>query len=188
MCEYYEITHEVEIENRWYLAEINDASGNELDPHLFQKGNTVTITQPLFVRPNQIGRPLDFTLTAFGVPIVSNKLGDIIYNSTSNLIQRIPVTIEPNVKGFEIINILKTIKCLDYNKTFVQRYDSKFGDPSLIGKVQFLSKITIEPVNPICDIFRLDEWKIIAIISGRLREILHSPNLTGMIFNCVCRK
>jgi len=184
MSNYYRLTFEPEIEKAWYLSKIM-YSDNEYIPDFYfisahrfnlESGRNVKVIQSVE------GYPVDFRLTAFGVPVVSKSFADVVQSFDGNAVQRIPVEIDYFQTDYEILNILDAQECIDDKQTYVQRYTAETNSDK-VGEIHFLGDIKIVPeAVKGHHIFRLDEWKIIIIVSNALKQALESNHFIGMRF------
>lgn len=181
MPEYYWLYHDPEITERWFLGTIKNLNAEKVLPITFTQGLPIDATQKFIVDRFMPGKPLDFTFQTHQVPIVRLAVADIMEKLEHDAVQRLPVTITPDLEGFEILNIIRAIDCLDIEKSQFER----FGDlhPEKQGQISVISKLRIlsELVNG-HHIFRLGEWKLAIIVSETLKSALEQEGFTGMIF------
>jgi len=185
MKKYYQLFFEVKIDGAWYLSEINDENGEGLLGSHFNQGKKFNQTTKLTVIPNVVGQPVDFRETSFAVPIVSEAFAKIVETFDPNAIQRIPVTVAPNITGFEILNILTKLDCIDYETTLLEKYtnDLHYMFPDKIGQIKGIFDLHVRPeIAKSHHIFRLSEYWVITIISEELKDALEEKNFTGMKF------
>ena len=91
MLSYYDMADDLYIPGRWHLRDpINDEG---CDPYAFTAGRPAHVRSRPNVEVQVPGVALDFTLTAFAVPIVSRRLAEAFTEVAGSAIQRIPVTV-----------------------------------------------------------------------------------------------
>lgn len=177
-----------EIKNAWELGEVIDQEGNEILSSNFTTGQIfpVDAAKKLSVVHKRCELPVDFQMTFLGVPIVSKALGTTIANLDGQNIQRIPVTVAPSHEGYEILNIINKLDCLDYEHTQVDRYTESWVRPDKRGKTRSLSNITIKAsLAEKHHIFRLAAWHVIVIVSNELKTVIDDKGFTGLSFSPV---
>jgi hypothetical protein len=173
---YFRLFFDVAIPNAWYLAEVKTDRGKEVLSSNFNQGQPFNNTINLHVVANVAGNPVDWRETAFGVPIASRAVSEAINRIAPESIQRIPVAVPPVESGFEIINILDTARCLDYERTMISR-------STLTGHISSLARIRIVPeAAQGLHIFRLSEFVHAIIVSDLMKTSLECCNFTGLQF------
>ncbi len=183
MMQYFRLTLEVEIKGAWYLSEIVDEQGKEVLASRFNHGKVFDFAKKLTVLPNVVGNPVDFRETSFAAPIVSSAFVAVVESFDPTAIQRIPVIVAPSTTGYEILNILTMLECLDYELTDVERYTNEYVFPEKLGQIKSLLNIRIRPeVAEGHHIFRLAEWWVVTIVSEALKNALEEKRFTGMKF------
>jgi hypothetical protein len=190
--EYFILQFDIELPSIWYLGDIKNDKGEYIIAGKFTNGvpfdrnNHGKILVEQFVD----GKPIDYTQTYLGVPIISERLAETIQSVDKNAIQCLPIEIfgsfddnKVTLTGFEILNIALKLNCIDMTQTIVQRYTENHGSPNKIGKISSLSNIRI-----ISDkakghhIFRLAEWSVKIVVSEYLKDKLLEEGCSGMKF------
>lgn len=183
MANYYRLTLEVEIEDAWYLSEIANENGKKVSEAYFNQGKYFDHLTKLTVLPNVSGKPVDFRETSFGVPIVSSGLAETVEKLDLRAIQRIPVTVAPSITGYEILNILAILDCVDHEQTTIEYYTEKEAPPRLTGRVKLMQNIVLKPDKiEGHHIFRLAEKWVVIVVSEALKKALEEKKFTGMKF------
>jgi hypothetical protein len=181
MSSFYRLSEEVAIIGRWFLAEIRDEDGKEVLNNNFCAATTYFGSKKLTVFQSTKGHGPDFSMTAFGVPIVNKAFADVVMSMAPTAIQLLPVEVDGAGDGFYILNIISEVACVDYEKTVVQRYTPDIDPPEMVGKIHSLYNITIHPdLASGYHIFRLEEWGAIIIISQELKDLFEQHRFTGM--------
>lgn len=184
MAEFYELFFEVRIKGAWYLSDVIDEDGHEVPGSHFCRGKYFDRTTKLTIVPNVMGRPVDFRETSFGVPIVSKSFANAVEKIDSSAIQRIPVTVAPSTNGYEILNILPMLDCIDYDHTPLERWtEDGYILPEKVGRIKGIFKLRIRPEETNGHhIFRLAEYHSVISISKELKVALKEHGFTGMKF------
>ncbi len=181
MKSFYRLSSDIAIHGIWFLAEIRDEDGKEVLGINFSTAIPYFESKKLTVFQSTKGQGPDFSMTAWGVPIVSQAFADVVESMALTSIQLLPVEVDGAGDGFYILNVISKVACVDYEKTIVQRYTPDIDPPERVGKIHPLYNITINPELASGNhIFRLEEWDIILIISDELKETLEQQNLTGI--------
>ena len=201
---YFSLEDAVEIKNRWFLNGLRNSSGVVLDSQeltrghefaatnsirlsLRDKAQVVEVPFPLQLGMRRSGASLDFTFADFDLPVVSERVGNLLGAIAGPDIQRFPVRID-GVKGkFEIINVVRLIDCIDIRRSEIQWYEPDNDiRPDLAGKPEMITKLRIKSdvVNG-SDIFRLSDWKIALIVSDRVRSAFAKAKVSGVSFSQV---
>ena len=119
------------------------------------------------------------------MPVVREKIGDLIAKFAPSQIQRVPAKIDTieNEKAFEILNVIRSISCLDERRSDVVYWTEYDGRPDKIGQFRMITKLRIDPDRVGREhVFRIDGWKIALVISDQLRRELLASEVTGIHF------
>src|SRR5262245_16614006 len=116
---YFQVVDDFPPRGRWYLNGLRDSAGVRLDSRVFRYGSRVEtapqlclpsyegerrveIVPPLRVSRRREGRPLDFTLADFEVPVVTARVAELIARAGTRDIQRFPVRVDGCEDPYEI--------------------------------------------------------------------------------------
>ena len=183
MTQYFRLTLEVRIKGAWYLSTILDQEHEEILGSHFNQGKRFDKMTELTVIPNVVGKPVDFRETSFGVPIVSSTFANVVESLDPEAIQRIPVTVAPSTFGYEILNILTMLECIDHEHTLIEYYTEKDHVPEVVGRIKSIQHLTIRPdIVEGHHIFRLTERWTIIVVSEVLKKALEDSGFTGTKF------
>jgi hypothetical protein len=172
--------------DRWYLGAPKKENGEEIDPRIFTRGEPVAIRDDLYVPVDQGTRPLDFTLAAFDMPVVKTHVAAIIETCAAENIQRIPVFVGANLKGYEILNVLPKLKALNETHSEISYWRPEDGWPERVGEYSGVAKIVLKKdIVRGVRIFRLNGWEVPIIIDEVLQAALSEARVTGIQFRCV---
>src|SRR4051794_30578939 len=112
--QYFDLYDDVYIPNRWELGDLYDASGNKVHGSRFKMGVPVDFDGSLRISLRSLGTPLDFShLVGASVPIVSSRVAEILTNLAVNDIQILPAHIDSQPDRYYLVNIRRTVKCID---------------------------------------------------------------------------
>ncbi|MFN8411303.1 MAG: hypothetical protein U0Z26_02830 [Anaerolineales bacterium] len=183
MTEFYELFFQIEIKGAWYLSDVIDENGHEVLESRFCQGKYFDHVTNLTVIQNVIGKPVDFRETSFGVPIVSKAFADVVGKFDKKAVQRIPVMIAPSISGYEILNILTVLDCVDHKQSKIEYYTERDDPPKMVGHIKAIQNAHFNSdVVKGKHIFRLFEKLVKIIVSEDLKIELMKSKLTGMKF------
>ena len=203
---YYTLEDDLYCEGRWYLNRLCDCSGIELDSRIFCYGELVDVGPPIQAKtwkegipvaaypplkvlldPEMPGTPLDFTYTNANMPVATTPVATILASIAPQDIQRIPVLVESREQGYEIINVVRLIDCIDVERSEIQWYE-KGNDirPDLAGQPEMVIELVIDP-SRVGDhhIFRISGWEVEIVVSDVIKEALEKVYATGVGFRQV---
>jgi hypothetical protein len=177
---YFRLLDDLEIVGRWHLGEVRRGSRPALD---LWSGVKICTTETLSVDITHFGRPLEFCLTTFAVPVVANHLGQAILGLASSDVQLLPLEIRMN-HDYSALNVTRVISCLDDNRSEHTKWTERDHRPDLVGQYRMVTKLYLDksriPQN--VDIFRIDNWLIGLVVSDRLRGSMLSAGCFGARF------
>ena len=162
MREYFELEDDLGVPRRWYLNGISDSKGARFDPRYFRYGlrvelgpplkaslfnehTVVEVAPPLTVALGRDGEPLDFTFAAFGVPVVTARIGGLLSALDSEGIQRIPVNVESHGSNYEIVNVASRVACIEPERSNITWWTEGNGGPDKAGKPRMIIDLAINP-------------------------------------------
>lgn len=181
---YYQLTDDVHVAGRWHLDELM-ADGEDVSDS-FTDGCEVTVKGRLSASVGRAGRPLEFSLTSFAVPVVSTVLAEAIARVAGRSVQRIPLVV-PGFDGFEVLNATRIVKCLDERRSEFSKWKSTDHRADLAGQYREVGRLVIDPkrVPKGAHFFRLDGWSIALIVSERVKSAMESAGCLGACFEKV---
>jgi len=183
---YYEMVGSLDQEpDRWFLGEPTDTLGHEVDSRSFIAGVRVETPAPLRIQVYRDGMPLDFTFAAFDMPVVHRSLGELIERIAPGDVQRIAAHVGDR-GDFEILNMTRSIACVDESRTYIMRWGPRDGRPDKIGEYRMIDDLHIRPESAgSAPIFRILGWEIDLICSEALKQQIEARRLTGLKFRPV---
>jgi len=180
---YYRLHDDITKVNRWYLGDINyediwDFTSGRAD----LSGDFPAIR----VRLDKQGIELDYTETdADEVPIVSKRLADQLSNFLED-IQLIPIKVESTETNYFILNVKYKVGCLDEKRSIFQKFETNDEiRPDLAGDYKAVNPLFIDPDKVNRNIFRLDKYDIVIIVSEHVKNKLEKVELSGLKFNLI---
>jgi hypothetical protein len=183
---YFRLMDDVSVPGRWELGVPVDQQGRELDdPWMFKNGVPVHVDGRLEV-PIQIpGKPLDFSLAGIGVaPVVHVKVASLLKELAPEDVQLFPVDIDGQPDQFCILNVTRTVKCIDDEASEeVSYWTPEDGRPEKVGQYEGVHGLRIDPTKVgAARVFRTWGWTIALIVSEELKEALERIRATGTKF------
>jgi|SRR5581483_5158008 len=174
--------------NRWFLDEPVAEDGEEIDAREFISAVPYRGPRPRIVPIDEGGKRVAFNLAAFDMPVVSREVADAIERLSPGVCEHFPVLIDSHIDGYEILNVLPACRCVDENRTLIERWTEEDGRPDKVGQYRTMLNLTIDPTRVSGrDIFRVAGWEIALIVSGRLRRDLEQIKRLGLEFVPVTR-
>ncbi len=182
---YFDLSDDVEMPGRWHLRSPTDLQGRELeDPWIFKKGQPVPNPGRLRAPIARSGRPVDFTITGLGIPIVHVRVATLLAELAPEEVQSFPVEIEGQPDQFCVLVATKLIRCIDDKASEeVLIWTPEDGRPEKVGKYRDVSGMRIDP-SKVGDakVFRTWGWSIALIVREDIKDALERLGATGTWF------
>jgi hypothetical protein len=183
---FYQLSDEVEkAPNRWHIAEIVADGGTEPDFWSHSRYAGALLTAII----GREGRQLEFSLTSFGAnPVAARNLAAAIETVAGADVQRIPLIV-PGYAGFEVINTLRLVDCIDEQRSDEAIRWTEADDPFPQQKGQYRSiiglRIRPSAVPPGMHVFRPMGWKVALIVSAQVKKAMEVVGCFGARFEDV---
>jgi len=138
------------------------------------------------IDPGDGGRALDFSLTAFGLPIASVPLAEAIAKVAGNDIHLVPAQIK-GYGEYRFIQCLKVLDCVEESRSEFQTFNEDAPSPSRRGEYSDFSRLVVDParIPPGTNMFLLARWRVRPIVSGALKKVLDQSGDLGVNFTSV---
>ncbi|MCP3136881.1 imm11 family protein [Pyxidicoccus xibeiensis] len=182
---FYQLDDDVSAPGRWTLDNPTDARGEELEnPWQFTDGRALNLTGRLNVPVESAGRPLDFTLAGFSVPVIHVLLAELFTELAPGEVQLLPVDVDGQPEQFLILVATRLIQCIDDQRSAEVRYwRPEDGLPEKVGQYSAVHGMRIDPARVgEARIFRPEGWPGVLIVSEELKEALERIRATGVKF------
>jgi hypothetical protein len=172
--------------DRWYLASPTTSHGEYIDPRLFTQGKRIDMADGLYLAKRREGKPLDFTLADFDMPVVSDRLAALLLQHAKHHIQFIPVSVHGESSRYQILNVCANVSCIAEPETVVTRWGPDDGRPDKIGQL----RMVISPVMTADEydgqaIFRATGWQIMLLCHRGLASALISSGFSGLALSAL---
>jgi hypothetical protein len=181
--QFYNIELDEAARDVWYLASPTDHRGDEIDPRCFTQGAFYEGPPPVNVSIRYDGARAAFNLASFAMPVVSSLLADEVERLATSDIQRFPITVDSTITGFEILNVARTIKCVDEKRSYIMRWTEADERPDKVGQYRMVGNLTIDPSMPAgANIFRVKGWEVALLVSDDMKGALERVGTKGIAF------
>ena len=168
-------------EDRWYLASPCDLSGEEIDPRLFTQGKPVDMPADLHIAKRRRGRPLDFTLADFDMPVVSRRMAKLLLDAAQGCVQLLPAEVEDEEDEYFILNVTRTVRCISDPDSSVMRWQAGDGRPEKVGQYRMVANPVLTAASHAGEaMFRAAGWEIMLLASNTLARVLLKSGLSGL--------
>jgi hypothetical protein len=177
---YYRLTDNVYIEKRWHLGEVMHG---DIEP-LFKSGMPFRGTLSTCIHHGN--KPLQFCLTSFAVPIAHEGLAQAMALVAPHDLQRLPVDI-PGHPGYEVINVIRVLDCLDEPRSKVELYPPGYHRASLVGNYMTVEEPHMDAsrIPPGVHAFRVARWHASFIVSEVMKDAMERAGCEGATFTDV---
>jgi hypothetical protein len=182
---YFDLSDDVEFPGRWHLRSPTDLQGRELDdPWVFTDGTPIPDPGRLKAPIARPGRPVDFSITGLGIPIVHVRVAALFSELAPDEVQCFPVEIQGQPEQFCILVATRLIHCIDERASrYVEIWQPDDGRPEKVGEYRDVRGLRIDPSKAgDSKVFRTWGWPIALIVSEELKSTLERIGATGMKF------
>jgi hypothetical protein len=171
--------------DRWHLGSPVDERGEKLDPWQFKEGEHLELNcTPLF--PLAVpGRALDFTLTAFTIPLVTGRVVSLFERlGLLHEVQFLPARVEGHTEPYFILNALRVIRSIDDARCEeVLYWTPEDNRPDKTGEYRNVSGLKVDPaLVGDAHIFRPWGWRVVLIVSEPVKLAMEHAGLSGPKF------
>jgi hypothetical protein len=181
---YFDLMDDMRIPGRWLLGSPFDEQGQEIDPWQFDEGRVLALKGVPRFPVDVPGRPLDFSLAAFGIPVVHGRFVALFERLHIREVQFIPALVEGDAEPWFILNPLRVIRCIDDARCEeVQYWRPEDGQPEKEGEYQVVTGLRVDPTKVgEARIFRPWGWRVALIVAEELKQALEQEGITGTRF------
>src|SRR5690606_11731371 len=136
---YYKLVDRMDVPGRWHIGVLVDDEGWE--PSFLAGARFVG--RRLTASDDGSGSAVDFSLTSFGVPIVSEGLRSDLESLAGDDVQWVPVSVSGRV-GYFVLNVLRLVRCLDESRSEFVKWTVGDGRPDRVGGYRSVSKPVLD--------------------------------------------
>ena len=176
---YFRLVDDVAILGRWHLGEAMRRETAAVD---LCNGEPAA-NEPLSVAISRQGHPLEFTLTSFGVPIVTTRLAMKVDRVAHADMQQILTSVDGST-GYVALNVTRLVACVDEARSEFVKWTSQDHRADLAGQYRAIHKLCLDSANipPDAHFFRVANWTVGIMISDLFRETMVAANCCGAKF------
>jgi len=119
--------------------------------------------------------------------VVTQKVASVFSEMAPGDVQLFPVTVDSRPEPYFLVNVARTVKCIDDEASEEVRYwMPEDGQPERIGEYRVVAGMRIDP-SKVGDakVFRPWGWRVVLIVSEDMKEALERTGATGMDFTDV---
>ncbi|OJH38875.1 imm11 family protein [Cystobacter ferrugineus] len=171
--------------DRWTLGDPMDGNGQELWHGHLTEGTPISVQGPVRIGLYAPGRPLDFSTTALGVPIIHGKVKKLLEpRGLSSQMQLFPIIVEGQAEPYYLLNLLRVVRCIDDARCEEVAYRTvEDGYEDRIGEYRNVVGMRIDPSKVgDAEIFRPWGWQTNIIVSERVKRAMEESGMTGARF------
>jgi hypothetical protein len=144
---YYRLGDDHSFPSRWYLGTMTDPQGREVDPRTFTSGELARVSEPVRISKRRDGQPMDFTLGDFDVPVASCEVARVLQQIAKRDLQLVDAIVEAEVSKFSVLNVLRTIDCIDAVRSEYIKWNPEDGRPDKVGQYKQITQLRIDPMR-----------------------------------------
>ncbi len=182
---FFEVQSELTLfHDQWFLRRPRSKTGELLYPDEFIMGLPYAGPTPVTLEIGQNGKEVQFHLAAFGMPVVSRKIANVIREIAPGDAEFFPVEIVGAESDYEIMNVTSLLDCLDETRSEFSTWQEEDGRPDLVGQYKMISSARIDATRAAGHhIFRLSKFHVTLFVSDQIRlELEDRPHL-GVAFD-----
>jgi len=174
---YFELFDDIEVPGRWHLGEVTSSGIARTD---LLRGVPIDVADALTTSITHPGRPLEFCLTSFGIPVASEQLADAITSVAAADVQRLPLRIS-GCNGYEVLNAMRSVACLDESQSDFMKWVPGDHRADLIGQYRMVIKLVIDPmlVPEDAHTFRVTGWPVALLVSEVVKRVMEERGCLG---------
>ncbi len=172
--------------DQWFLTDPVSDHGTESDARDFVNGSGYRDVLPARLSVGNPGRELAFNLGAFDMPVVEFSLAETIRQIAPDAAEFFPVRIDGALRRYEIMNVYRSVECLDETHSIFTRWTPEDERPDRTGSLKMISVIIIDPKKAKgSHLFRLAGWPLALLVSERLKCAIEGVPDLGILFGPV---
>jgi hypothetical protein len=180
----FQLHDDVYAPERWELKGPFDAAGQEPDDvWQFTGGHPVKDPGPLFMKYDVPGQTLDYSHGGLDIPIVHARVAEVLTRLAPQDVQLLPIKVEEQTGPYFILVVTRLIRCIDEKASQIDLWTPEDGVPEKVGQYSSVQYLHIDRSRVgDAQIFRLQDWEVVIIVSEELKDALERIKATGMSF------
>ncbi len=169
--------------DQWFLGEPRCPDELEIDARNFTAGVPYHGRRPAVMPVLQPGKELAFNSCAIDMPVVSQRVKEVIQEIAPGDAEFFPVAVPNAQDSYSILNVVCALDCLDESRSEIVRWQPKDNRPDRVGQIHVVSEIRIDP-GRIQDhhLFRIKAWPIAVLVTDVLKQALGDIPDLGVVF------
>ncbi len=187
MTAYFRIEDDKSSALRWHLGEMLDARLRPYDGRVFAIGKRLTNPEPVVLTISVPGPPLDFTVAAFGVPVVAARAGGPLLELAARDVQLVPASVEGTAGEWFILNCTTTIPCIDEVRTkHFTKWTAADHRADLEGQYRSMVGMRVDAaaLNG-AQLVRPSGWEVALVVSEGVRSVFENTGVAGATYKLV---
>jgi hypothetical protein len=180
MTRYFELFDDMYIHGRWHLGDVLLPTGEE---PLLSRATPLGQEGRLLVDVSHGGRVLDFTLTAFNVPVASSALASAVAKVAGSDVQCLPAEVAGQ-SGMVVLNALRVVRCIDDTRSEFIKWTEEDNRPDRMGGYRQVTKLVLLPGSIPADanFFRVKGWLVALVVSEGIKNAMERAGCLGAKF------
>ena len=176
---FFVLEENVHIRDRWFLGDFQSTDSGDR-----QRLTSHTPCIGTFdIDPGEGGRPMDLSLTAYGLPIASKRLALLIARLAGNKVKLVNARIR-GYGEFAFVQCLHSIDCVDRISSRFDLFDNDDPIESRRGKFKAFLKLIVKPESIPNDahFFYADGWSFRPVVSEEMKQVILSTGENSVKF------
>ncbi|EPX59806.1 hypothetical protein D187_002550 [Cystobacter fuscus DSM 2262] len=169
---------------RWLLDGPVDEQGKKIDPEQFLAGRSLELAEKMSCLQLVPGHPLDFSEAALGIPMVSQRLKELLERLSVEAVQFFPVRVVSHDAPWFALNATRLVECIDESRCLrVEHWTQADGAPERVGEYRVVERMRIDPSRVSgARLFRTWGWPVL-VVSEDLKHAMEKEGITGTKFS-----
>ena len=181
---YFRLSDDIHLADRWELDAVEDAH-SEFDSSAFTQGKP-SRSGVLIEMFAERGMPLDFTLGAVNVPVVSERLKNTIAAIVCDDVEWVPVAVNGVEERYFILNAIQVVDCLDEQHSRFTKWSESDGRPDKVGHYRMVPQLVLLADRLVgAHVVRVSKWLVPLVVSQRVKDAIVAESLRGAVFEQV---
>ena len=174
---YFQLIDDARIPGRWYLGDMKRCHSTA---YLHAGGGQISGEVMPSVEITRRGRPLEFTMTSFDMPVIGSELAAIIAEVAGADAEFQPIMVS-NTTGYCLLKIRRAVDCLDESRSAYTRLSCNDHHPS---RYRMVTKLFLDPIRVPGEmhLFEVSGCPGALIVSELLRDAMQSAGCFGAKF------
>jgi hypothetical protein len=183
MGRYFKLNDDVSIPGRWELDSPTNERGEEMEPWQFIEGMPLDIGGRMSCRLLRPGRPLDFSEAPPGIPVVGQRVVELLQRLGVEEVQFFPVRVGSQEELYFVLNATRLVDCIDEARCMrTERWKPEDGRPERVGEYRVVERMRIDPGKVGgARVFRTWGWPVL-VVAAEVKQTMEREGLKGPRF------